>query len=184
MTEISELKSWIVYAEEDFSAAKTLLGLKKPLLAAVCFHGQQCAEKYFKALLILKDMDFPKTHDLPTLNTLCNQNGILTGFDPQQLADLTKYAVQARYPGSHPTLEEAKEAIEIAKSVATLAARSWGLKNEESNLLRRTKSRQFQRIQKIQKHLVPPWPIVVDVAAPDVNPMRNPLLLKDVFESQ
>lgn len=82
MTEISELKSWIVHAEDDYKAPKTLLGLKKPLLGAVCFHAQQCAEKYLKALLILKDVDFPKTHDLPTLNTLCNQTGIFTGFDP------------------------------------------------------------------------------------------------------
>jgi HEPN domain-containing protein len=128
MTEISELKSWLRYAEEDFSAAKILLGLKKPLLSAVCFHGQQCAEKYLKALLILKDVDFPKTHDLPTLNTLCNQNSILTGFDPQQLADLTKYAVQARYLGNQPTLEEAKETIEIAKSVRRFARSFLGLK--------------------------------------------------------
>ena len=128
MTEINELKSWIAYAEEDFSAGKTLLNLKKPLLAAVCFHAQQCAEKYLKALLILKDVDFPKTHDLPTLNTLCHQNGILTGFDPQQLADLTKKAVQARYPGSQPTLQETKEAIEIAKSVRRFARSFLGLK--------------------------------------------------------
>jgi len=128
MTEINELKSWIAYAEEDFSAGKTLLNLKKPLLAAVCFHAQQCAEKYLKALLILKDVDFPKTHDLPTLNTLCHQNGILTGSDPQQLADLTKNAVQARYPGSQPTLQETKEAIEIAKSVRRFARSFLGLK--------------------------------------------------------
>ena len=128
MTEISELRSWIAYAEDDFKAAKTLLSLKKPILAAVCFHTQQCAEKYLKALLILKDVGFPKSHDLSTLNTLCNQNGILTGFDPQQLADLTKYAVQARYPGSQPTPEEAKEAIEIAKTVRRFARSFLGLK--------------------------------------------------------
>lgn len=128
MTEISELKSWIAYAEQDYSAARALLQPKKPLHGAVCFHAQQCAEKYLKALLILKDVDFPKTHDLPTLNTLCSQNGIFTGFDPQQLADLTKYAVQARYPGSQPTREETKEAIEIAKTVRRFARSFLGLK--------------------------------------------------------
>jgi len=125
MTEISELKSWITYAEEDYSAAKTLLGLKKPLLGAVGFHAQQCAEKYLKALLILKDVDFPKTHDLSTLNTLCNQNGIFTGFDLQQLADLTKFAVQARYPRSQPTSEKAEEMLAIAKTVRRFAPRFW-----------------------------------------------------------
>jgi HEPN domain-containing protein len=128
MTEISELKSWIAHAEEDYSAAKSLPGLKKPLLDAVCFHTQRCAEKYLKALLILKDVDFPRMHDLPTLNTLCGQTGILTGFDLQQLADLTRYAVQARYPGSQLTREEAKEALEIAKTVRRLARSFLGLK--------------------------------------------------------
>ncbi|HJS18273.1 MAG TPA: HEPN domain-containing protein [Anaerolineales bacterium] len=102
--------------------------LKKPLLAAACFHAQQCAEKYLKALLLLKDVDFPKTHDLPTLDTLCQQNRILTGFDPHQLTDLTKYALQSRYPGSQPTLEEAREMIEIAKTVRRFARSFLGLK--------------------------------------------------------
>jgi HEPN domain-containing protein len=67
MTEISELKSWSAHAEDDFGSAKTLLRIKKPYVSAVCFHAQQCAEKYLKALLVLKDVDFPKTHDLLTL---------------------------------------------------------------------------------------------------------------------
>lgn len=44
MTEISELKSWNAHAEEDYSAAKSLLALRKPLLGAVCFHAQQCVD--------------------------------------------------------------------------------------------------------------------------------------------
>ena len=127
MTEISELKSWIENAEEDFSAAEALIQLKKPLAAGACFHAQQCAEKYFKTLLILKDVDFPKTHDLPTLNTLCNNAGVLTGFPPQQLIDLTEYAVRRRYPGNQPTLEETKEAIEIASSIRQFARAFYGL---------------------------------------------------------
>lgn len=97
MADVSELKSWIAYAEDDFGSAKTLLKIKKPYLFSVCFHAQQCAEKYLKALLILKDVDFIKTHDLLTLDSLCNQSGIFTGFDKQQLVDLTKHAVQTRY---------------------------------------------------------------------------------------
>jgi hypothetical protein len=75
--------------------------------------------------LILKDVDFPKTHDLPTLNTLCYQNGILTGFDPQQLTDLTKFAVQVRYPRSQPTSEEAEECLQSPKRFAVLPAHFW-----------------------------------------------------------
>jgi HEPN domain-containing protein len=122
MTEISELKSWITYAEEDHKAAKTLMDLKKPLLSAACFHSQQCAEKYLKALLILKDADFPKPHDLPTLNTLCAQTGILTGFDLQQLADLKKYAVQA----ASQRAKRREKHFKSPNPFAVLPAHFWG----------------------------------------------------------
>jgi HEPN domain-containing protein len=59
---------------------------------------------------------------------MCNQNGIFTGFDTQQLADLTKHAVQTRYPGSQPTPEEAQEAIEIAITVRNFSRAFLGLK--------------------------------------------------------
>lgn len=128
MTEINELKSWVSSAEEDFRAAKELLRLQKPLVSASCFHAQQCGEKYLKALLILKDVDFPKTHDLLTLDTLCNQAGIFTGLIPQQLSDLSKHAVQTRYPGNQPVLEEAKEALKIATTIRRFARPFLGLK--------------------------------------------------------
>jgi len=128
MTSISELKSWIAHAEEDFSAAKALSRLRKPLLSGTCFHAQQSAEKYLKALLIFKDEDFPKTYDLPTLNTMCNKVGIITGLDLQHLVDLTEYAVQRRCPGNQPTREEAKEAIQVAGEVRRFARSFLGLK--------------------------------------------------------
>ena len=128
MTDINELKSWIAHAEDDYSAAKALMRLRKPLLSAACFHAQQSAEKYLKALLILRDVDFPKSHDLPTLNTMCSKAGIFTGLVTQDLVDLTEYAVQRRYPGNQPTREEAQEAIEIARSVRKFARGYLGLK--------------------------------------------------------
>lgn len=128
MTNVKELKSWIALAEEDFAAAKALMRQRKPLLLAACFHAQQSAEKYLKALLILKDFDFPKTHDLPTLNTMCNSNGIITGLILQDLVDLTEYAVRRRYPGDQPILAEAKDAIKIANSVRRFARTYMGLK--------------------------------------------------------
>jgi len=128
MTDVKELKSWITSAEEDFSAARALSRLRKPLPSGTCFHAQQSAEKYLKALLIFKDEDFPKTHDLPSLNTMCNKAGIITGLDLQHLVDLTEYAVRRRYPGDQPTLEEAKEAIQTAGAVRQFALSFLGLK--------------------------------------------------------
>lgn len=128
MTEVNELKSWVASAESDYRAARELIRLSKPIPSAFCFHSQQCAEKYLKALLILKDIDFPKTHDLLALDTICNQSGIFTGFAPQQLSDLSKHAVQTRYPGNQPTLAEAKDSLKIAGTIRKFARSFMGLK--------------------------------------------------------
>jgi HEPN domain-containing protein len=59
------------------------------------FHAQQEAEKALKALLISRGVAIPKTHDLEELHRLVGG-----GFEPaaEELAPLTPYAVQSRYP--------------------------------------------------------------------------------------
>ena len=93
----------------------------------MCFHAQQCAEKYLKALLIAQGRPFPKTHDLLTLDTLCTEAGFLLGLGPSQLGTLSAYAVKVRYPGEEPTWEEAQEALEIARAVRRFARGVFGL---------------------------------------------------------
>ena len=127
MTEINDPLAWVARAEEDFALARTALRRKQPLASGACFHAQQCAEKYMKALLISKSADFPKTHDLLLLNNLCLINGILLEIDPKHLNTLTDYAVRTRYPGNDPTAEDAKEAIELAKLVRNFARKFLGM---------------------------------------------------------
>jgi HEPN domain-containing protein len=41
---------WVQKAEGDFLVAQKMLRARKqPVYDAVCFHSQQCAEKYLKA---------------------------------------------------------------------------------------------------------------------------------------
>jgi HEPN domain-containing protein len=80
-----------------------------------------------KALLVSKDAEFPKTHDLLMLNNLCSAVGIFLEVDPKLLNSLTDYAVRTRYPGEGPTLEDAKEAMETSKLVRSFAKRYLGL---------------------------------------------------------
>lgn len=126
MTDVNELKSWIAYAEDDFDAARILTRRKRPLLNNACFHAQQSAEKYMKALLIFKDHAFPKIHDLSTLDDLCSAAGIFLGMKKAELARLSAYAVMSRSPGDEPTMDETKDAIEIAKTVRKFA-RAYGV---------------------------------------------------------
>ena len=117
MSGINNPRAWVEKAEEDFALARSALKRKKPLLTGTCFHAQQCAEKYMKALLVSRKAGFPMTHDLLVLNDLCSGVGIFLEIDPKHLNTLTDYAVRTRYPGEGPTLSDAKEALEIAKLI-------------------------------------------------------------------
>ena len=126
MSEISDPHAWVKKAEEDFVLARSALRRKKPLIAGACFHAQQCAEKYLKALLVSKKTGFPMTHDLLLLNNLCSSTGIFLEVDPRLLNDLSDFAVRTRYPGEEPTLSDAKEAIETTKLIRSFAKKLLG----------------------------------------------------------
>lgn len=127
MSEINNPSAWVEKAEEDFVLARSALRRKKPLVTGACFHAQQCAEKYMKALLVSKKAGFPMTHDLLLLNNLCSSAGVLLEIDSKLLNTLTDFAVRTRYPGEEPTLNDAKEAIETTKLIRVLARRFLGI---------------------------------------------------------
>jgi HEPN domain-containing protein len=97
MTEVNDPRAWAERAEEDFLLARTALRRKQPLTSGVCFHAQQCAEKYMKALLISKDAEFPKTHDLLMLNNLCSAAGIFLEIDQKHLNNSSCYLCKKVY---------------------------------------------------------------------------------------
>jgi HEPN domain-containing protein len=46
------IKNWIAKAESDLKTAEDELSTEKPATDTICFHAQQCVEKYLKAYLI------------------------------------------------------------------------------------------------------------------------------------
>jgi HEPN domain-containing protein len=128
MSAHNDFKAWIEHAEDDFANARKLIQGSKPSIYGTCFHAQQCAEKYLKAMLVHKDKSFPMTHDLVLLNDLLTQVGVFTGLIEDTLDTLSAYAVATRYPGASSTLEDAKEAIEIAKNIRKFSRTFLGLK--------------------------------------------------------
>ena len=119
---------WVAIAEEDFAIAQSALRRKHPFTYSACFHAQQCAEKYLKALLISRKQKFSKVHDLLVLNNQCAAVGILLGMDTTQLDTLSGYGVRARYPDDILTVEEARKAVETAKAVRRFARKFLSLK--------------------------------------------------------
>ncbi len=60
MSGVTDPLAWVALAEEDYALAKSSLRRKAPLLYGACFHAQQVAEKYLKALLIARGYTFPR----------------------------------------------------------------------------------------------------------------------------
>jgi HEPN domain-containing protein len=118
----------VARAEEDYGLARIARRHKPPFCYGACFHAQQCADKYLKAALVARGQPFPKTHDLLPLNDLCDKAGIILGMRLDQLSILSSYAVRVRYPGDDPTLDEAREALKIAKAVRRFVRQLLGLK--------------------------------------------------------
>jgi len=115
MKKITE--EWIMKAERDYLVAVRELKAEPPITEAVCFHAQQCVEKYMKAILQENEAEFEKIHDLDVLLGQC------MNFMPElenhrdELVKLSTYAVDVRYPGFDVTEEEAKECAEIMEEI-------------------------------------------------------------------
>jgi len=116
---------WVRKAENDLmNAVHTLkLGARGPT-DTVCFHAQQCIEKYLKALLVLRAIDFPKTHDLEKLVSLLPATA-RAGLIAEEQAKLTEYATGTRYPGwGEIPLVEARRAVAVARRVRGVIRRA------------------------------------------------------------
>jgi HEPN domain-containing protein len=107
----AETREWIEKAEGDFGTAEREFRVrKKPNLDAVCFHAQQSAEKYLKAVLSVEGSEIPKTHDLEILLGLCLKAFPLWEAMRPEAQLLTQFSVGFRYPGEAASRESAKKA--------------------------------------------------------------------------
>ncbi|MFM9979394.1 MAG: HEPN domain-containing protein [Burkholderiales bacterium] len=105
-------REWVDKAEGDRSTAQRELRVRKsPNFDAVCFHAQQCAEKYLKALLQERAAAIPHTHNLEALaKPMLASNPALAALTTD-LRTLGAYAVETRYPGRSTDRAMAKEAF-------------------------------------------------------------------------
>lgn len=111
------VRQWIEHAEEDLRLAKHAFKLSSACpYKLVAFHAQQCVEKYLKAFLAFKNVDFPYTHNISLLLELCSP---YTDWarDLQEAEDLTSFAVTARYPGKDRVTK--KDALQAVKTAVT-----------------------------------------------------------------
>ncbi len=121
------VREWVSKAESDYRvAARELRVRKDPSPDAICFHAQQCIEKYLKALLTLHGIVPPRTHDLLHLWKMAVS--LPVGL-PKRLPGLRKVtvgAVEYRYPGRRPTMATARACAATMSAARDIARRLLG----------------------------------------------------------
>jgi HEPN domain-containing protein len=113
------VRQWLLKAEEDLNAAKSLITYGDSFSSTVCFHSQQAAEKYLKAFLTRHQVEFPRTHDINELLDLIASTDSKLSESLRDVIVLTNYGVDVRYPGDFPsvTSSDARQSIQLAEKV-------------------------------------------------------------------
>ena len=65
---------WMRHARSDLVITK-LIDDEEITPEILAFHAQQAVEKALKALLVQRQVDFPRTHVIGVLLTLCSDSG-------------------------------------------------------------------------------------------------------------
>ena len=91
--------AWMQHARSDFQLGRVALRARDILPEGACFHAQQSAEKALKALLLHRDIPFPRTHSIEVLLDLLKTREISIPNGVDEAFVLSEYAIQTRYPG-------------------------------------------------------------------------------------
>ncbi len=120
-------RQWVEKAEADYRIARQISRNKLPEHDGVCFHCQQCAEKYLKAMLEELSVNHPKTHNLPHLASLLLPYHATLRSLGRGLIFLTPFAVDIRYPGDQASKRQAQAALRWAGRARQMARIILGL---------------------------------------------------------
>lgn len=119
---------WIAKAEGDFAVMERESDVVVcPNYDAVCFHAQQCAEKYIKARLCEADVVFGKTHDLVALLDMVLPLEPDWEESRKDLGYLADFAVNYRYPGDTADRSAAQDAQRRCRAFRGVARQAFGL---------------------------------------------------------
>lgn len=115
----ADTAEWVRCAEEDFAVATVLMKGRRRVSTnnSICFHCQQCVEKYLKSRLEEAGLKVPKIHSLMALlNQTLSLEPLWASFLPS-LTTLNNYAVHFRYPGHLASRQDTRTALKICRSI-------------------------------------------------------------------
>lgn len=109
--------AWVRKAEAGLAIARRESAARPPVHDGVCFHCQQSAEKYLKALLQEQGHMVPRTHSLHHLLSLLLPRAPSLGLIRRGLRMMDRFAVDVRYPDYNATKRQATVALRWAGRV-------------------------------------------------------------------
>ena len=116
-----ETRTWLTYADENVDVAG--LALEHGHLNSCLQNAQQAVEKYLKAVIVERDLEFRRTHSIRELVGLLSDQGITVNIsdDEMDLMDTiylpSKYPIYSALPHALPQPEISKDALKIAEKV-------------------------------------------------------------------
>ncbi len=119
---------WVAKAEGDFAMMERECQVtENPNYDGICFHAQQCAEKYLKAQLCETEVSFSKIHDLVALLEQVLEAEPTWEAFREDLAYLSDFAITFRYPGESADVEAATDARRRCSLFRNAARKALGL---------------------------------------------------------
>jgi len=115
---------WLSYADENLDVAE--LALEHGHLNACLQNAQQAVEKYLKAVIVERDLEFRRTHSIRELVVLLATRDIALSVseDEMDLMDSiyvpSKYPVYSALPEALPDSAICRDALSIAHRVKDL----------------------------------------------------------------
>lgn len=122
-----ETRIWLSYADENLDVAS--LALEHGHLNSCLQNAQQAVEKYLKAVIVERDIEFRRTHSIRQLVGLLTDRKIQVNIsdDDMDLMDTiyvpSKYPLYSALPHALPDPEICKDALKAAKKVRDLVSR-------------------------------------------------------------
>jgi HEPN domain-containing protein len=110
-------------ADDDVAAARALLDVSDVSDFIIGFHAQQAVEKALKAVLAMRAIEYPFTHDLELLVILCARARLTVPAEFAEVRRLSPYAAQLRYGSGGPSVVDRSTALRWASIAVDWARR-------------------------------------------------------------
>jgi HEPN domain-containing protein len=112
-------RDMLTLAERDRDAMAVLAAAGNIDFSVIGFHAQQSVEKAFKAVMAIRGITFPRSHDLIELQALFHGADITCPLSSETLEALNPYAVNSRYNlESDELLNESEAAAAVSVCLA------------------------------------------------------------------